>query len=79
MFTVFSGLAALINYEIYSTLYTSAAPLDFIGFNTIAPVLPFVALAVLSFSVAIITSKSLKSEAEKEMQNKQEAGKEEPN
>jgi TRAP-type C4-dicarboxylate transport system permease small subunit len=66
VFIVFSGLAAIINYELYTTLYSSAAPATLFEMSILTAMLPFLVSAVLSFSVAALISRTIKSEAEKE-------------
>ena len=66
VFVVFSVLAAIISYELDTTLYSAAAPAIFIGLSALTAMLPFIVAAVLSFVVAAIISKSTKSEVEKE-------------
>ena len=65
VFIVFSGFAAIINYEIYTTLYTSAAPVIFVVMSILSAMLPFLVSAILSFAVAVIISRTVKSEVEK--------------
>jgi hypothetical protein len=59
-------LVAIINYELDATLYTSAAPTLFIGLSILIAMLPYIVSAVLSFAVAAIISRTIKSKAEKE-------------
>jgi hypothetical protein len=66
VFIIFSGLVAIINYELDMTLYTSAAPAIFIGLSILVAMLPFIVSAVLSFAMAAIISRTIKSKAEKE-------------
>ncbi len=66
VFVVFSGLAAFINYELDTTLYSSAAPAIFIVLSVLTAMIPFIVSAVLSFAVAFITSNAAKSVAKKE-------------
>ena len=67
IFIVFSALAAIINYELDTTMYSAAAPATFIGLTVVTAMLPYIVLAVLSFTVAVITSKTTaKSAVEKE-------------
>jgi TRAP-type C4-dicarboxylate transport system permease small subunit len=66
VFIVFSGLAAIINYELDTTLYSSAVPAIFIGLSVLTAMLPFIVSAVLSFAVAASISRTIKSKAEKE-------------
>jgi len=68
IFVAFSGLAALINYELDKTLYTSAAPVSLIEMSILTAMLPFVASAVLSFSVSGVISRTTESKDEKETQ-----------
>ena len=66
VFVVFSGLAALINYEYSITYYTSAVPAKIIEFGVLMAMLPYVVSAILSFAIAGIISRALNSGAEKE-------------
>jgi hypothetical protein len=66
VFIVFSGLVAIINYELDTTLYTSAAPAIFIGLSILIAMLPFIISAVLSFAMAAFISHTIKSKAGKE-------------
>ncbi len=75
IFVVFSVFAAIINYELDATLYSSAAPAIFIGLSVLTAMVPFIVAAVLSFAVAFITSKPAKAEpktqAEQEVNSEQ--------
>jgi large-conductance mechanosensitive channel len=72
---VFTGIAAVINYELNNLIYSSAAPASFIALSSLTAMLPFLVSAVLSFSVAALISRAIKTEAQKdkETQTKQEA------
>ena len=65
MSIVFVGLAAYVNYQVIKLLYPGA-PTNFIEYNIIAAILPFLLAVVLSFTVAALSSKATKSVAEKE-------------
>ena len=75
VFTVFTVLAGIINYETDKLLYSSAAPMNFIVYTILAAMLPFLVFAVLSYVVIALSSREIKSEDEKrtETQPKQEA------
>ena len=79
VFVVFSGLAALINYEYFTTYYTSAAPVKLIEMGILMAMLPYVISAVISFAAAGLISRAMNSEAEKqtEMQKAEEEAKRE--
>ena len=66
IFVIFSAFAAIINYELVTTMYSSAVPALFIGMSLLTAMLPFIVSAVLSFAVANITSKIEKSVPEKQ-------------
>ena len=66
IFIVFTGIAAIISYELNTTMYTSAAPAIFIAVNILTATLPFLVSAVLSFSALALISSAIKKEAEKE-------------
>ena len=66
VFLAFSALASFINYEIYTTLYSSAAPVLFIVMSILSAMLPFLACAAFSFTVAIIISRTIDSDMEEE-------------
>jgi len=66
VFIVFSISATVINYLIYTTLYTSDAPVLFVIMSILNAVLPFLVCTVLSFAVAFLISRTIKSETEKE-------------
>ena len=66
IFIIFSAFAAIINYALETTIYTSAAPALFFGMSVLTAMLPFIVSAVLSFAVANITSKIEKSVPEKQ-------------
>jgi len=65
---VFVVLSAAISYELYTTMYSSAAPTIFIEMSILTATLPFIVAAVLSFTVAILISRATKSEVEKEIE-----------
>ena len=67
---VFTGLAAYVNYQIIKLLYP-AAPTNFIEYNIIATMLPFLLAVVLSFAVAALSSQAAKSAAEKETEKQE--------
>ena len=66
VFIVFAGLAAVISYELYTTMYSSAAPATFIAMSILTATLPFIVSAVLSFTVAILIARAIKTDVEKE-------------
>lgn len=66
VFIVFAGLAALINYELNSVLYTSAAPTSVFVYSILTTMLPFLLAAVISFLVVALSSQEEKSAAKKE-------------
>lgn len=63
---VFAAFAAFINYEINTFLYGSIAPSGFIQMSALEAMLPFLILAVLSFVVAGIATRSAREKSEKE-------------
>ncbi|MGD0994457.1 MAG: hypothetical protein ABR909_02915 [Candidatus Bathyarchaeia archaeon] len=84
IFIVFTVLAGVISYELSKVLYSSAAPTSLFEYSVVTAMLPFLVAAVLSFAVAFLISRALKSETEKEIetqktetQHKQEADLEE--
>ena len=66
VFIVFTGLAALINYEFDKVAYSSSIPASFIEYSMFTAMLPFLLAAVLSFVLAALSSREAKSAAEKE-------------
>jgi TRAP-type C4-dicarboxylate transport system permease small subunit len=77
VFIVFSGIAAIVNYELNTMLYVSA-PAKFFDISVLAAALPFVAAAVISFVVQILTATAASPEAvpqADEAQARQEAEK----
>jgi large-conductance mechanosensitive channel len=62
---VFVGLAAYINYQVTKLLYPGA-PMNFVEYNIIAAMLPFLLAVVLSFTVVAFSSQATKAVAEKE-------------
>lgn len=66
IFIIFSAFAAIINYELDTTMYSSAAPALFIVMSLLTATLPYIVSAVLSFAVANITSKIEKPVPEKQ-------------
>jgi len=58
IFVVFSVLAAIVNYELVTMMYSSPPPASFIVLNILTATVPLIISAVLSFTVAIITAKS---------------------
>jgi len=68
VFIVFAGVAAFINYEINKIL---GAPTNYIAYNIIASMLPFLVAAVLSFAVAALSSQATKSATEKETEKQE--------
>ncbi len=63
---MFTGLAAVINYELDKVQYSSAAPASFIDYSIVTAMLPYLVFAVLSFAVYAFSSQAAKSAAEKE-------------
>jgi membrane protein implicated in regulation of membrane protease activity len=71
IFVVFSALAAVVNYELTTTIYSSAAPAFFIALSVLTAAVPFIVSAILSFTVAFVTAKSSEpTEKEPEPQGK---------
>jgi large-conductance mechanosensitive channel len=68
VFIVFAGVAAFINYEVNKIL---GAPANYIAYNIIGSMLPFLVAAVLSFAVAALSSQATKSAAEKETEKQE--------
>ena len=68
VFIVFTGLAAIISYELYTTMYSSAAPASFIAMSILTATLPFIVSAVLSFTMVILVTRAIKADVEKETQ-----------
>ncbi len=66
IFIVFTVLASFINYELDKLQYSSAAPASFIDYSIITAMLPYLVLAVLSFAVYALSSRTTESEAQKE-------------
>ena len=64
VFVVFAGLAAAMTYEYDKLAYTSALPSNFIATAIITSMLPYIASAVVSLTVAGIISRSLRLEDE---------------
>jgi hypothetical protein len=58
IFVVFSAFAAIVNYELVVMMYSSPPPASFIVLNILTATVPFIVSAILSFTVAIITTKS---------------------
>jgi len=58
IFVVFSALAAVVNYELATTMYSSAAPAVFIALTVLTATIPFIASAALSFTVAFVAPQS---------------------
>jgi len=65
---VFTGIAALVNYELNKVMYTSAAPMSLFTYSILTAMLPFLAFAIISFAVAALISRAIKSEADKKME-----------
>jgi large-conductance mechanosensitive channel len=70
---VFSGLAALTNYELNGVLYTSSAPVSLFVYTILTTVLPFLLGAVISFVVAALSSQQEKLADEKETETQPKA------
>jgi len=66
IFTVFTVLAAVINYELNKVLYVPGTPASLFEYNVLTAMLPFLLAAVLSFVVAALGSQAAKSAQEKE-------------
>jgi hypothetical protein len=58
IFVVFSVLVAIVNYELVTIMYSSPPPASFIVLNILTATVPLIISAVLSFTVAIVTTKS---------------------
>jgi hypothetical protein len=71
VFTVFAGLAALMNYELNNVMYTSAAPASLFIYSILIAMLPFLLAAVISFLVFALSSQEEKSAVEKEPKTQQ--------
>lgn len=63
---MFTGLAAILNYELDKLTYSSAAPTIFFVYTILIAILPFLLAAVISFVVAAISSQAAKSTAKKQ-------------
>lgn len=63
----------MINYDLNKVMYTSAAPATLFEYNLLAAMVPYLAAAVLSFTVAALISRSLRTEAEPEEDLEKEA------
>ena len=70
LFIVFTVLAAIISYELYTTMYSSAAPATFIAMSILTATLPYIVSAVLSFTVATLISRAIKPDIEKETETR---------
>ncbi len=68
VFIIFAALTAFINYQAITIQYSTFVPPSFIQISTIASMLPFIMLAVVSFVVAAIGSRAAKETIEKETQ-----------
>jgi hypothetical protein len=66
VFAVFTVIVAILNYELDTLIYTSAAPRNFIQLSIVAAMMPYLISAVLSFLVAFIVSSATKSANKKE-------------
>jgi len=71
VFIVFAALAALINYELNSVLYTSAAPRTLFEYEILTTILPFLLGAVISFIVANVSSRAIKDAVEEKIETKE--------
>ncbi len=69
---VFSALAAIVNYELTTTMYSSAAPATFIALTVLTATVPFIVSAALSFTVAFVTAKTSEPAEEKEAESQTE-------
>jgi hypothetical protein len=58
IFVVFSALVAVVNYELVTMMYASPPPASFIVLNILTATIPLIVSAALSFTVAIVTTKS---------------------
>jgi biotin transporter BioY len=59
-------LAAVINYELDQVEYLATVPASLIETSILTAMLPYLVAAILSFAVAFLISRAIKSEAEKE-------------
>ena len=65
-FIVFAALAAFINYQAITIQYSTFVPASFIQISTIASMLPYIMLAIISFVVAVIGARAAKEAVENE-------------
>jgi uncharacterized membrane protein len=66
VFIIFAIFAALVNYEMLTIEYGSEAPAAFIQISAVGSMLVFILLAILSFVVAWITTRSTKEKVSEE-------------
>ena len=64
IFAVFTTLAAVFNYEFSKVYYEAGAPASLFTYGYLTAMLPFLAAAVLSFLVAFLISRTIKSQDE---------------
>jgi len=69
---VFSALVAIVDYELTTIMYSSAAPAIFIALTILTATIPFIVAAAISFTVAFITAKSSEPATERESESKTE-------
>jgi len=76
VFLVFSGLAALITYQIDKLMYSSAAPASFIELGILQSMLPFLAFAAVSFVAMGLIWGQTKPTAETELETEKQPAQE---
>ena len=78
VFAVFTALSAVFNYEFSKVLYEAGAPASLFTYTFLIAMLPFLAAAVLSFTVYALSLHAAKSEAEQETETQEKETQPEP-
>jgi heme/copper-type cytochrome/quinol oxidase subunit 2 len=63
---IFAVISGISTYFILQITYSSGAPMDYIAFNTLSTMLPYLAVGVFAIITAVMTKGLVDEEPEKE-------------